>query len=115
MARSISSASRTPTGVNSTPKRRRDGLDSGKATEPGRHRGVPNDGHARHAGRDLFEQLQPFPAHAEFGRGKTVALPPGRARLATKPPPTGSIVVTNTIGTVRLACCSAPTIDAGSS
>jgi hypothetical protein len=30
-----------------------------------------------------------------------VVLPPGRARLSTKPPPTGSIVVTNTIGTVR--------------
>ena len=41
---------------------------------------------------------------------KPVALPPGRARLATQPPPTGSIVVTNTIGTVRLACCKAPTV-----
>jgi hypothetical protein len=33
-----------------------------------------------------------------------VALVPGRDRLPTQPPPTGSIVVTNTIGTVRLAC-----------
>src|SRR4029077_13174858 len=40
-----------------------------------------------------------------------VALVPGRDRLSTQPPPTGSIVVTNTIGTVRLACCNAPTID----
>src|SRR5262245_66597117 len=42
---------------------------------------------------------------------KPVALPPGRARLSTKPPPTGSIVVTNTIGTVRLACCKPATIE----
>jgi len=33
-----------------------------------------------------------------------VALVPGRDRLSTQPPPTGSTVVTNTIGTVRLAC-----------
>ena len=33
-----------------------------------------------------------------------VALPPGFARLATKPAPTGSTVITNTIGTVRVAC-----------
>ena len=37
---------------------------------------------------------------------KPVVLPPGRARLSTKPPPTGS-AITNTIGTVRVACCSA--------
>src|SRR5262245_26036894 len=33
-----------------------------------------------------------------------VALPAGRARLATKPAPTGSMTVMNTIGTVRVAC-----------
>src|SRR5205807_7138135 len=32
-----------------------------------------------------------------------VALPPGRARLSTKPPPTGSPTFTNTIGTARVA------------
>src|SRR6185503_2365274 len=40
---------------------------------------------------------------------KPVVLPPGRARLATKPAPTGSAMPTNTIGTVRLACCNVPT------
>jgi hypothetical protein len=40
-----------------------------------------------------------------------VALPPGRDKLWTNPLPTGSIVVTNTIGTVRLACCTTPTIE----
>ena len=35
---------------------------------------------------------------------KPVALPPGRARLSTKPAPTGSATTANTIGTVRVAC-----------
>jgi hypothetical protein len=35
---------------------------------------------------------------------KPVALPPGRAKLATKPVPTGSTTTTNTIGMVRVAC-----------
>src|SRR5262244_1954862 len=39
-----------------------------------------------------------------------VALPPGCARLATKPAPTGSMTVTNTIGTVRVACSNAATV-----
>ena len=42
---------------------------------------------------------------------KPVALPPGRARLSTKPAPTGSTVPTNTIGTVWVACNNAPTAD----
>src|SRR5262245_16539150 len=40
---------------------------------------------------------------------KPVALPPGRDKLSTKPALTGSGICTNTIGTVRLACCSAAT------
>ena len=39
-----------------------------------------------------------------------VALPPGRARLATKPAPTGSTTIANTIGTVRVACSNGPTV-----
>src|SRR5262249_60271698 len=41
---------------------------------------------------------------------KPVALVPGRARLSTNPPPTGSTVVTNTIGTERDARCNGPTV-----
>ena len=41
---------------------------------------------------------------------KPVALPPGRARLSTKPAPTGSMTTTNTIGTVRVACSSGATV-----
>src|SRR5262249_15049254 len=38
-----------------------------------------------------------------------VAWAPGRAKLATRPEPTGSGVPVNTIGTMRLACCNGPT------
>ena len=33
-------------------------------------------------------------------------LPPGRARLAMKPEPTGSETLTNTIGTLRVSRCN---------
>ena len=39
-------------------------------------------------------------------RVNPVALPPGRARLSTNPPPTGSATNANTIGTVRVVCRS---------
>ena len=45
-----------------------------------------------------------FPLMPYSNRVKPVALPPGRARLSTKPAPTGSVTCTNTIGTVRVAC-----------
>ena len=37
-----------------------------KLADPGGDRGLPKDGHARHARRDFLEQLQPFAAHAVF-------------------------------------------------
>ena len=66
MARSISAASRTSTGLNSTPN---DGATAWMAAEladPGGDGGIPKDRRPRHAGRDLLEQLQPFPAQAVF-------------------------------------------------
>jgi hypothetical protein len=42
---------------------------------------------------------------------KPVALPPGRDRLPTKPPPTGSLAIGNTIGTVRVACSNGLTLE----
>jgi len=45
-----------------------------------------------------------LPANPYSGLVKPVALPPGRARFATKPAPTGSTACANTIGTVRVAC-----------
>ena len=51
-----------------------------------------------------------FPLKLYSNCMKPVTLPPGRARLSTKPAPTGSVTFTNTIGTVRVACCNAATI-----
>jgi hypothetical protein len=42
---------------------------------------------------------------------KPVALPPGRAKLATRPPATGSIGPAKTIGIVRVSCSNVPTIE----
>src|SRR2546430_13328334 len=46
-----------------------------------------------------------FPYTTLFRSVNPVALPPGRARLSTKPAPTGSVTFTNTIGTGRVDCC----------
>src|SRR5262245_30661091 len=42
---------------------------------------------------------------------KPVALPPGRAKLSTKPAPTGSATAANTTGTVRVASSNGPTLE----
>ena len=48
-----------------------------------------------------------LPLSPYSNRLNPVTLPPGRARLSTKPAPTGSMIVTNMIGTVRVVCCNA--------
>ena len=48
---------------------------------------------------------------AEFGFGaKPVALPPGCARLCTRPMPTGSVTAAKTIQIVRVRFCNANTL-----
>ena len=111
-ARSISPASRTLTGLTSTPS---DGATAWMTANwpiPAAMAGIPKDRHSRHARRDLLEQFQPFPAQCCIRTCmKPVALPPGRARLSTKPAPTGSATIANTIGTVRVACSNGPTVE----
>src|SRR5262245_45932848 len=53
-------------------ERRCHGLDGARLTDSGGYGGIPKHSHPRHVGRDLLEQLQPFPASAEF-------LPHGKA------------------------------------
>jgi hypothetical protein len=67
--------------------------------------GFPKDRHSRQIGRDLFKKFEPFRAYAVLEQNETV--PPGRAKLSTKPAPTGSTAGANTIGTVRVAACNA--------
>jgi hypothetical protein len=46
-------------------------VDRCKQARSGGDGGIPNNRHSRHAGRNLFEQLQPFPTHAKFVSSKT--------------------------------------------
>src|SRR5262249_1572351 len=71
MPRSISLASRTPTGRNSTPQLRGSGLNGAHLSGPAGLGGIPQYRYPRHARRDLFEQLQPFPADAVFEQEET--------------------------------------------
>ena len=67
------------------PQGRRHRLDGGELADPGGDGRIPQDRRSRHAGRDLFEQLQPFAAQAVFERGETggVAARPRQARDET--------------------------------
>ena len=53
-----------------------------------------------------------FPLVPYSNEVKPVALPPGRARLATNPAPTGSATIANTIGMVRVTWSNGPTAEA---
>src|SRR5262249_4395784 len=94
------SASCTPTGINSTLSDAAAVWIAAKPPDPADTKG------SRRTATSLSNSSN-FAFRLNSYETKPVALPPGRARLATKPPPTGSIVVTNTIGRVRLACCKA--------
>ena len=50
-----------------------------------------------------------LPARSVDWIDRPVTLPPGRARIATKPLPTGSTASANTIGIVEVACFAAGT------
>src|SRR5215467_1503101 len=88
-------------------ERRGQGLDDAELADSGGVRGISKDCYSRNARRNLLQQLQPFSAQAVFIRHEA-----GRARLSTKPAPTGSPTTGNTIGTVRVACSNGPTVEA---
>src|ERR1043166_4943936 len=52
-----------------------------------------------------------FPLRVYSNDMKPISLPPGRARLSTKPAPTGSLAIGKTIGTVRVACSNGLTLE----
>ena len=103
-ARSISGASRTSTGLNSTPK---DGATAWMAANwpiPEATAGSRRTAARVMLGAICLSSSSHLPLRPYSNEMKPVALPPGRARLSTKPAPTGSMTRTNTIGTVRVAC-----------
>src|SRR5262249_31989188 len=79
-ARSISPASRTLIAFTSTPS---DGATvwMGELADPSRTGGVAKYSRSLHAGRDLLEQFQPFPAQTVFGSHEAgyVAARPGQS------------------------------------
>ena len=60
------------------PQRWRHGLDGSELPDPGGDGRIPKHGRPRHSGRDLLQQLQPFPAHAVFENREP-------SRVATRP------------------------------
>ena len=76
---------------------------------------IPQDCHPRHAGRDFFEQLQPFSAQAVLEKGKSGGIA-ARSRQARDKPATDRVdgTTTNTIGTVRVACRNVLMVEAPS-
>ena len=61
-------------------------------------------------GATSFSNSSHFAPMLNSNRMNPVALLFGRARLATKPAPTGSTAFENTIGTVRVSACNAATV-----
>ena len=66
--------------------------------------------HAGELGNDLLEKLQSFSAQFSRKTGSPVMFPPGRARLTTKPLPTGSLSFAMTMGIVEVTCFGGPVI-----
>ena len=69
--------------------------------------GIPEDGHTGDGGEHVLEELQLFPESSGCRTDCPVMLPPGRARLATRPLPTGSSTPTITMGIVVVASLAA--------
>ena len=68
--------------------------------------GLTKNGDAIQDSERLLKQLQPLRTKLSSNSVNPVTFPPGRARLATRPAPTGS-TLTNTIGIVAVAAFAA--------
>ena len=92
------------------PQRRRHDLDSAELPGPGGDGRIPKDCHSLHMGSDLFEQLQPFSAHAVFVNREPNRVATRRCQARDETGTDRIDTVTNTIGTVRVACSNGATI-----
>src|SRR5262249_51875803 len=100
MARSISLASRTPTGVNSTLNEGATVWIAARPPEPAGTEGARITAIRFIPGASSLSSSSHLPLILNSYEANPVAFVPGRDRLSTQPPPTGSIVDTNTIGTL---------------
>src|SRR6266511_1176784 len=106
-ARSSSATLRTSTGLNSTPNEGAADWIAPSWPVPVGRLGSRMTATRIKRGAICLSNSSHFALLPYSNRVKPVTLPPGRAKLATKPPPTGSVAVANTIGTVRGACTPA--------
>ena len=111
MARSISDASRTLIGMISTLSGDATAWMTANCPIPAGALGSRMTAARVTPGAICLSSSSHLPLRLYSNCIKPVVLPPGRARLATKPLPTGSSVIENTIGTVRVACCKAATVE----
>ena len=110
-ARSISLASRMLTGLTSTLS---DGATAWMAANwlvPSPWVGSRSTATRATLGAISLSSSSLFPPMLYSTVMNPVTLPPGRARLSTKPAATGSTAAGNTIGTVRVACSNGPTVE----
>ncbi len=107
--RSISSVSRTFTGVSSTPRDCAANRTAANCPMPAAEVGSRSTKARVTFGAICLSNSVHLPLMLYSKFEKPVMLPPGWAMLWTKPAPTGSGAFTNTIGIVRVACCSGPT------
>src|SRR5262249_48769763 len=92
------------------PERRRQRLGDGKLAGARSQFGIANDHRPGHAGAISLSSSSHLPLMLHSNAMKPVVLPPGRARLSTKPAPTASATPKNTVGTVRLTCRNGPRV-----
>src|SRR3954451_14401824 len=108
MARSMSLGSRTLTALNSTPNDGATDWIAPNSPMPADTAGSPMTATRVTPGGVRLSSSSRFAPIPNSAVVKPVALPPGRARLSTKPAPTGSGVCTNTMATVRLGRLQGP-------
>src|ERR1700738_3195449 len=106
MARSISAASRTLTGMTSMPSGGAMAWITANWPIPEGFAGSRKTAARVTPGAICLSSSSHFPLKLYSNCMKPVVLPPGRARLSTRPLPTGSTAIANTIGIVRVACCN---------
>src|SRR5262245_66256923 len=89
------------------PDRWRGGLNDGELADPGSQRRISQHCGARDARGDLLQQLRPFRTETVLELHKAGDVAARRAKLATKPLPTGSERFTKMMGMVRVCCSKA--------
>jgi hypothetical protein len=85
------------------------GLYRSELSNVGCESGIAQDRNARRLRRELPEQLKPLAAYAVFERDESSCVAPRPCHATDDAPPTGSVALTKTIGTLRVTFWRATT------